>query len=43
MEVRGVLRSGRVGAGEVGMKDSEMGTKLPSPLEEDAATYQLYT
>lgn len=44
MEIRGVLRSGRVGAGEVGMKEfSEMGAKLPSPPEEDAATYQLYT
>ena len=43
MEIRGVLRSGRVGAGEVGMKGlSEMGAKPPPP-EEDATTYQLCT
>ena len=42
MEMRGVLRSGRVGAGKVGMKEfSEKGAKPPSPLEADAATYQL--
>ena len=44
MEMRGVLRSGRVGAGEVGMKEfSEKGAKPPSPPEEDAAIYQLCT